>query len=337
MVARSLCRRNSGSRPSITTELYGANNPSFKAHSSCYRLKKMIEKDPALKERQPYKAALENDKAYLKTEGMPAILELFSATHTGMTDDEFRAEVRAFMASAKHPKFGRGFGELTYQPMVELLAYLRSHGFKTYICSGGGIDFMRAISESLYGIPPEQVIGSSGKKVFAKGEEGWSMKRSGEISSFNDKEVKAVNIDLHIGRRPLLAGGNIRSHGDIGMCSYSQGRKGPSLQLLVNHDDDVREFSYAEEDGGSLKAAKANGWIVVSMKKDWNVVFSPEEDKMKFRQRAGGYRHPQTKTKSKPKPTTKQSMKTKYHTNNGPRHRAGRKCLGGTAQDENDH
>ncbi len=244
-----------------------------------YRLKKMIEKDPALKERQPFKAALENDKAYLKTEGMPAILELFSATHTGMTDDEFRAEVGAFMATAKHPKFGRGFGELTYQPMVELLEYLRSHGFKTYICSGGGIDFMRVISESLYGIPPEQVIGSSGKKVFAKGEEGWSMTRTGEISSFNDKEVKAVNIDLHIGRRPLLAGGNVRSHGDIGMCSYSQGRKGPSLQLLVNHDDAVREFSYAEEDGGSLKAAKANGWIVVSMKKDWNVVFSPEEAK----------------------------------------------------------
>ena len=210
---------------------------------------------------------------------MPAILEPFSATHTGMTDDEFRAEVGAFMATAKHPKFGRGFGELTYQPMVELLAYLRSHGFKTYICSGGGIDFMRAVSESLYGIPPEQVIGSSGKKVFAKGEEGWSMSGTGEISSFNDKEVKAVNIDLHIRRRPLLAGGNVRSEGDIGMCSYSQGRKGPSLQLLVNHDDAVREFSYAEGDGGSLEAAKANGWIVVSMKKDWNVVFSPEEAK----------------------------------------------------------
>ena len=244
-----------------------------------YRLTKMVENDPSLKERQPFKAALENDKAYLKTEGMPAILELFSATHAGMTDEEFSAEVREFMAAAKHPKFGRGFGELTYQPMIELLEYLRSHGFKTFICSGGGIDFMRAISESLYGIPPEQVIGSSGKKVFAEGQEGWSMTRTGDLSSFNDKDVKAVNIDLHIGRRPLLAGGNIRSHGDIGMCAYSQGRKGPSLQLLVNHDDAVREFSYAEGDGGSLKAAKANGWIVVSVNKDWNVVFSTEEEK----------------------------------------------------------
>ncbi|MFC1825227.1 HAD family hydrolase [Thermodesulfobacteriota bacterium] len=244
-----------------------------------YRLTKMVENDPSLKERQPFKAALENDKAYLKTEGMPAILELFSATHAGMTDEEFSAEVREFMAAAKHPKFGRGFGELTYQPMIELLEYLRSHGFKTFICSGGGIDFMRAISESLYGIPPEQVIGSSGKKVFAEGEDGWSMTRTGELSFFNDKNDKAVNIDLHIGRRPLIAMGNVRSHGDIGMCAYSQGRKGPSLQLLVNHDDAVREFSYAEDDGGSLKAAKANGWIVVSVNKDWNVVFSTEEEK----------------------------------------------------------
>ena len=243
-----------------------------------HRLTQMVEKDPSLKERQPFKAALENDKAYLKTEGMPAILELFSATHAGMTDEEFSAEVREFMATAKHPTLGRGFDEVTYQPMVELLEYLRSHGFKTFICSGGGIDFMRVISEPLYGIPPEQVIGSSGKKVFAEGQEGWSMTRTGDLSSFNDKDVKAVNIDLHIGRRPLLAGGNIRSHGDIGMCAYSQGRKGPSLQLLVNHDDDVREYSYAEEDGGSLKAAKENGWIVVSMKKDWAVVFSTEEE-----------------------------------------------------------
>ena len=244
-----------------------------------YRLTKMIENDPALKERQPFKAALENDREYLKTEGMPAILELFSATHSGMSDHEFTAEVQEFMATAKHPELGSRFAELTYQPMIELLEYLRSHGFKTFICSGGGIDFMRAISESLYGIPPEQVIGSSGKKVFAEGKEGWSMTRTGELSSFNDKDVKAVNIDLHIGRRPLIAMGNVRSHGDIGMCAYSQGRKGPSLQLLVNHDDADREFSYAEDDSGSLKTAKANGWIVVSMKKDWNVVFSTEEEK----------------------------------------------------------
>ena len=141
VVARSLCRLNSGSRPSISTELYGVNNPSFKAHSNVPPQENGRER-PHPQGAQPFKAALENDKAYLETEGMPAILELFSATHTGMTDDEFRAEVREFMETAKHPKFGRAFGELTYQPMVELLEYLRSHGFKTYICSGGGIDFM---------------------------------------------------------------------------------------------------------------------------------------------------------------------------------------------------
>ncbi len=156
----------------------------------------------------------------------------------------------------------------------KLLDYLRSNGFKTFICSGGGIDFMRAVSESLYGIPPEQVIGSSGKKVFEEKDGKWSMTRPDKLSFYNDMDDKAVSIDLHIGRRPLIAMGNVRSHGDIGMCAYSQGRKGPSLQLLVNHDDADREFAYAEDDGESLKAAKANGWIIVSVKNDWKTVFA---------------------------------------------------------------
>jgi hypothetical protein len=237
-------------------------------------LKKMVKSDPSLKERQPFKAALENDREYFHAEGMSAVVELITATSTGMSDEEFAAEVTGFMASAKHPKLGKHLGELTYQPMVELLDYLRSNGFKTFICSGGGIDFMRAVSESLYGIPPEQVIGSSGRKVFEEKDGKWSMTRPDKLSFYNDMDDKAVSIDLHIGRRPLIAMGNVRSHGDIGMCAYSQGRKGPSLQLLVNHDDADREFAYAEDDGKSLKAAKANGWIVVSMKEDWNTVFS---------------------------------------------------------------
>jgi hypothetical protein len=248
--------------------------PVVQGAFALHRLKKMVEKDPSLKERQPFKAALENDREYLKAEGMPAILELFTATHSGMSDEDFTAEVAEFMATAKHPELGKRFGELTYRPMVELLEYLRSNGFKTYICSGGGIDFMRAVSDSLYGIPPEQVIGSSGKKVFAEMNGKWSMTRTGKLSAYNDMNDKAVNIDLHIGRRPLFAMGNVRSHGDIGMCAYSQGRKGPSLQLLVNHDDADREFAYAEDDGESLKAAKANGWIIVSVKKDWKTVFA---------------------------------------------------------------
>lgn len=218
-----------------------------------HRLKKMAERDPSLKERQPFKAALENDREYLKAAGMPAIMELFTATHSGMSDEDFSLEVAEFMATAKHPKFGKRFGDLAYQPMIELLKYLRSNGFKTYICSGGGIDFMRAFSESLYGIPPEQVIGSSAKKVFTEKDGKWVMTRTGKISSYNDMNDKAVNIDLHIGQPPLLAMGNVRSHGDIGMCAYSQSRKGPSLQLLINHDDADREFAYAEDDGAYVE------------------------------------------------------------------------------------
>jgi hypothetical protein len=250
--------------------------PVVQGAFALYRLKKMVAEDPSLKDRQPFKAALENDREYLKAEGMPAILELFAATHSGMNDEDFAAGVAEFMATAKHPKLGKRFGELAYKPMIELLEYLRSNGFKTYICSGGGIDFMRAVSESLYGIPPEQVIGSSGKKVFAENDGKWTMTRTGELSFFNDVNDKAVGIDLHIGRRPLFAMGNVRSHGDIGMCAYSQGRKGPSLQLLINHDDADREFAYVEDDGGSLKAAKANSWIIVSVKNDWKTVFSTD-------------------------------------------------------------
>ena len=237
------------------------------------RLKRMADADPTLKDKQPYKAALENDRDYLKSEGMPAILELFSATHGGLSEEDFRIEIAEFMGSAKHPKLERPFGELIYQPMLELLNYLRANGFKTYICSGGGIDFMRAVSEPLYGIPSEQVIGSSQVKKFTETDGKWTMVRTGELGAYNDMADKAVNIDLHIGKRPLIAMGNVRSGGDIGMCSYSMGRNGPSLQLLVNHDDENRELAYAEKDGKSLKAAKAGGWLVVSVKNDWETVF----------------------------------------------------------------
>jgi len=206
-------------------------------------------------------------------DGMPAILELFSATHSGMGQEQFEAEVEEFFAKAKYPTLGVPVGQVVYQPMVELLDYLRANDFKTYICSGGGIDFMRVLSTRLYGIPPEQVIGTSMKKELHLVDGKWVLSRTGELDSFNDKEVKPVNIDLHIGTRPLLAMGNVRSSGDIGMLRYSQGRKGPSLQLLINHDDDMREFAYAEDDNASLSAAKANGWLVVSIKNDWKSVF----------------------------------------------------------------
>jgi hypothetical protein len=238
-----------------------------------WRLEKMAKDDPSFRTRQPFKAALERDKEYLKAEGMSAILELFAATHTGMSQKEFEAEVRDFFAEAKYPKLGVPVGQVVFQPMLELLDYLRDSGFKVYICSGGGIDFMRVMSNQLYGIPREQVIGSSMKKELKLINGRWVLTRTAELGSFNDKEVKPVNIDLHIGMRPLLAMGNVRSGGDIGMLSYSQGRRGPSLQLLVNHDDENREFAYAEKDSASLNAAQSNGWLVVSIKNDWRSVF----------------------------------------------------------------
>ena len=238
-----------------------------------HRLKKMAKKDPSIRTRQPFKAALENDKEYLKEEGMPAILELFAATHTGMSQEEFETEVTDFFAEARYPKLGSPVGQVVFQPMLELLDYLRGNDFKVYICSGGGIDFMRVMSNQLYGIPREQVIGSSIKKDLKLVKGRWVLTRTAGLGSFNDKEVKPVNIDLHIGMRPLLAMGNVRSGGDFGMLSYSQGRKGPSLQLLVNHDDEEREFAYAEKDNASLNAAKSNGWLVASIKNDWRSVF----------------------------------------------------------------
>jgi len=238
-----------------------------------YKLELMAAEDPSIRAKQPFKAAFEHDKAYLKSEGMPAILELFSATHSGMSQEQFEAEVEAFFAKAKYHKLDIPIGQVVYQPMIELLDFLRANNFKTYICSGGGIDFMRVLSDRLYGIPPEQVIGSSMKKALQLVDGKWVLLRTGELDSFNDKEVKPVNIDIHIGKRPLLAMGNVRSSGDIGMLRYSQGRKGPSLQILVNHDDEKREFAYAEDDNASLSAAKENGWLVVSIKNDWKTVF----------------------------------------------------------------
>jgi hypothetical protein len=239
-----------------------------------YKLELMAAKDPSIRTRQPFKAAFEHDSKYLHDAGMPAILELFAATHAGMRQETFEMEVEEFFAKSKYPKLDVPIGQVVYQPMIELLDFLRANNFKTYICSGGGIDFMRVLSDRLYGIPPEQVIGSSMKKELQLVDGKWVLLRTGELDSFNDKEVKPVNIDIHLGTRPLLAMGNVRSSGDIGMLRYSQGRKGPSLQLLVNHDDEKREFAYAEDDNASLSAAKANGWLVVSIKNDWKQVFN---------------------------------------------------------------
>jgi hypothetical protein len=208
---------------------------------------------------------------------------MFMATHTGMTTVEFEQIVKDWIAAAKHPKTGKRFVDMTYQPMLEVLAYLRANGFKTFIVSGGGIEFMRPWAEQAYGIPPEQVIGSSIKTKFEIRAGKPVLVRLPELNFNDDKDGKPVAINQHIGRRPVMAFGN--SNGDKEMLEYTQGGSGARFELLVLHDDAAREFAYGPAQGlpnvqlGAFKQdlydqAKKEGWTVVSMKDDWRTVFT---------------------------------------------------------------
>jgi phosphoglycolate phosphatase-like HAD superfamily hydrolase len=237
------------------------------------RLKALAEKDPGMKERQPFKTFLEHDMKTIQSLGKQAVFEMAFATHAGVTEEEFDAIAHDFFASAKHPKLSRLFKYLTYRPQVELLGYLRENGFKTYIVSGGGIDLIRAFADEAYGIPPEQVIGSSVKTRF---DAPAGLMKLAELNSFDDREVKVQNIGLHIGRRPILAFGN--SDGDLAMLRYTKAGKGARLALLVHHDDAEREFAYDRDFKLSplvegLDKAKDYGITLVSMKNDWRTVF----------------------------------------------------------------
>jgi phosphoserine phosphatase len=241
------------------------------------RLKVLAANDPTLQERQPFKAYLENDETTIHRLGKRGLFEVGATTHAGMTEDEFDQYASAWLASTKHPTLDRLFTDLTYQPQRELLDYLRQHGFKTFIVSGGGIDLIRTFAEKSYGVRREQVIGSSVKTRFDVTGYSSYLTKLAEINSFDDREVKPVNINLHIGRRPILAFGN--SDGDLAMLRYTKTGKGPRLALLVHHDDAGREFAYDREFhlsplAEALDKADEYGITVVSMKHDWNAVFS---------------------------------------------------------------
>jgi phosphoserine phosphatase len=198
------------------------------------------------------------------------------ATHAGMTTDEFEKSVSDWIATARHPKTGKLYTEMVYQPMLELLAYLRANGFKTFIVSGGGIEFMRPWTEKVYGIPPEQVVGSSIKTKFETREGKPVLVRLAEINFIDDKAGKPVGIHQHIGRRPLMAFGN--SDGDFQMLEWATSGQGPRFGLLVHHTDAAREWAYDREShigrlDRALDEARARGWTVVSMKTDWKRVF----------------------------------------------------------------
>ena len=241
------------------------------------RVKELAAKDKTLTERHPFKALLEQDLDTLMGLGKQALFELVFATHSGMTVEEFDPIARSWLAKARHPRFGRLFKECTYRPQVELLNFLRHNGFKTYIVTAGGIDFVRACSEEIYGIPREQVVGSSQKLRFEVDKARAELMKLADLNSFGDREAKPQNIALHIGRRPILAFGN--ADGDLAMLRYAKTGEGPRLALLLHHDDSEREVAYDREFrlsplSEALQKATDYGITVVSMKRDWNVVFS---------------------------------------------------------------
>lgn len=235
------------------------------------RIREMAKDHPEWKQTQPYKAVLEKDYATLGTLDEHDVLKLALTTHAGMTQREFVKQARSFLDAAKHPRFDALYKQMVYQPMLELLDYLRANDFKVFICSGGGIDFIRAFSAEVYGVPPENVIGSSVEYQFQATEEGSVIRRRPVLTSFNDKAAKPANIQLHIGRRPILAFGN--SDGDIQMLQYTDDGEGPSLMLLLHHDDAEQEYDYDSGTERALEVAKVRGWTVVSIKKDFKTVF----------------------------------------------------------------
>lgn len=244
-----------------------------------HRVGELAPKHPEWKTKEPFASLLKGDVKAALAGGERAIGEIVMVTHAGMTTAEFEQIVQEWIATAKHPKFKKPLTECVYQPMIELLAYLRANGFKTFIVSGGGVEFMRPWTEKIYGIPPEQVIGSSIKTVFELRDGKPVLVRLPEIHFIDDKTGKPVGINSHIGRRPIAAFGN--SDGDQQMLEYTAGGSGARLMLLVHHDDADREFCYDRTSHiGTLDKAwdeaVAKGWTVVSMKDDWKTVFRPQ-------------------------------------------------------------
>lgn len=247
----------------------------FQAFFIFDRIRELAPGHPEWKDREPFASVLKGDLKSALSGGEHALLELTMATHAGMTTDEFESIVRSWLATAKHPETGRPFTAMVYQPMLELLAFLRASGFRTYIVSGGGIEFMRPWSERVYGIPPEQVIGSSIKTRFELRDGNPVLVRLPELNFVDDGEGKPVGIQSHIGRRPIAAFGN--SDGDLQMLQWTAGNQRPSLCLYVHHTDADREWAYDRQSAigrldRGLDEAKARGWTVVDMKNDWKTI-----------------------------------------------------------------
>ncbi|WP_052055719.1 HAD family phosphatase [Myxosarcina sp. GI1] len=238
-------------------------------------LKKQIKTQPELAELPVVKALLKGDYSYFdRPEAMAELVRLLAEISANISQAEFEPKARAFLETATHPQYKVKYTELAYQPQVELLTYLRANGFQTWICTGGGIDFVRLISEPMYGIIPQQVIGSYLEKEYRSINGSNVIWRLPKIVHINDRAGKPVGIDRAIGQPPVFACGNVRNGGDIAMLTYSQSSPYPNFQLLIDHDDREREFAYSEPNNASLNAARPQGWQVVSMKNDWRQVFA---------------------------------------------------------------
>lgn len=241
------------------------------------RVKIMAPQHPEWNDKEPFKSILAGDIKAALAGGDKAAVEIVMATHAGMTTDEFNQAVKDWLATARHPRFNKPYIQMVYQPMVELINYLKNNGFKVFIVSGGGVEFMRVWTQQAYGIPPEQVVGSSGKLKYEDHDGKPLLMKLPEVDFVDDKEGKPVGIQKQIGKRPIAAFGN--SDGDFQMLEWTTTRPGGGFGLIVHHDDAVREWAYDRDShigrlARALDEAPQRGWMVVSMKDDWNKIFS---------------------------------------------------------------
>lgn len=244
------------------------------------QIKAMAPKHPEWKKKQPFKSVLDNNMGELMKQGEKGLLQIMATTHTGMTSEEFASTIRQWSDTARHPTKQKLYKELVFQPMIELVKYLQANQFKTFIVSGGGIDFMRAWAESVYGIPKDQIVGSSIKAKYDYNNGNPVIRKIPELDFIDDKEGKPVGIEKYIGRKPVIACGN--SDGDLQMLQWSASNKLRNLQLYVHHTDSVREWAYDRKshigtfDKG-LDEALAKKWLIADMQNDWKVVYPFEK------------------------------------------------------------
>jgi phosphoglycolate phosphatase-like HAD superfamily hydrolase len=247
------------------------------------RIKALAPRHPEWKDKEPYASLLKGDLKAALAGGEHALLEIVMATHAGMATDEFGKVVKDWLATARHPTTGRAYTEMAYQPMLELLGYLRANGFKTFIVSGGGVEFMRAFAERTYGVPPEQVVGSSGVVKFQLGSNGNpELIKEPKVEFIDDGPGKPAGINRFIGRRPIFAFGN--SDGDLQMLEWTAGGEGARFMALVHHTDAEREWAYDRQShigklDRALDEARPKGWTVVNMKDDWRQIFLSQPDR----------------------------------------------------------